>query len=373
MVKFLPVFIVSLVLAALAQRYSVYDGRAECYRRKNKVFFVLVAIVMSLFVGLRTRYNDTGAYRHGYEMIDPTSALMDGIEWIKLGDNPGFNFVNHILHMLGFSTQSFLMFYAVITIVIYIWFVRKYTTNIWLSVFLLFTMGVYGFALAAVKQCVAIAFALIATDRAIQKKWIPFVLWVIVAMLFHPYAILFFFIPLLMFRPWGFRTYGMLLIAGLIGISLEMLLGTLIDITTMLGDEYDVSSFSGEGVNVFRLAVIWAPVVLSFVCQKQLKQEDDRVGNLMVNLTMLNAAIMFIARFGTANYFARLANYFLIFQVLAVPLLLRYFIKQSRDVLTAVIVVCYLAYFVYGNVVMYGGFDAGYDAIHLSEYLKQVF
>ena len=371
--KLLPVFIVSLGLAILAEKYSVYNWDREQYERKNGLFFVLLAMAMSFFAGLRTKYNDTGAYRHGYELIDSKTSLMEGIDWIRIGDNPGFNFVNNVLHMLGFSTQSFLMFYSLITVCIYIWFVRKYTTNMWLSIFLLFTMGVYGFTLAAIKQCVAIAFALIATDCAIRKRWIPFVIWILIAMLFHPYSMLFLVIPLLMFTPWGVRTYGMLAVAVLVGISLESLLGTLIDITTMLGEEYEVSSFSGEGVNILRLAVIWAPVVLSFICQKQLRQENNRVGNLMVNLTMLNAAIMFIARFGTANYFARLANYFLIFQVLAVPLLLRYFTKQSKDILTAVVVVCYSAYFIYGNVILYGGFDAGYDAIDLNEYLRQLF
>ena len=42
---------------------------------------------------------------------------------------------------------------------------------------------------------------------------------------------------------------------------------------------------------------------------------------------------MFIALFGTANYFARLANYFLIFQTLALPWMLSYFDYKSKKTL----------------------------------------
>lgn len=376
MSKILPIFIASLILAGMAQYCSVYDLKTERYIRKDKFFFCILAAAMTLFVGLRTAINDTTAYTHGYELIKNSDGIMHNVDWFKIGDNPGFNFTNNILHALGVSTQSFLMFYAVITVCIYIWFIRKYTDHIWLSIFLFFTMGVYTFTLAAIKQCVAVAFCLIATDCALRKKWIPFVIWILIACTFHPYSLMFFAVPFLTFKPWGKKTYITLAIFGVLGISLQALLGKLVDVTTMLGEEYSISSFSGEGVNIFRLAVVWSPVILSWICHGyQLKSGDqkrDRADNLMMNLTMLNAEIMFIARFGTANYFARLANYFLIFQVIALPAMLKNFTKRSQKALTVCIVVCYMLYFIYANY-MYGSFDANYKSITITEYLRQLF
>ena len=43
----------------------------------------------------------------------------------------------------------------------------------------------------------------------------------------------------------------------------------------MIGEEYDASTFVGEGINIFRLAVIWAPIILSFITRKYLRKNPD--------------------------------------------------------------------------------------------------
>ena len=102
------------------------------------------AIVVAVFVGLRTSYNDTYTYRNMYESLDAGFGNIASLSF-SLGDNPGFWITNTILKTLGCSTQTFLMFYALITVGIYLWFIRKYTDNIWFSIFLFFTMGCYTF------------------------------------------------------------------------------------------------------------------------------------------------------------------------------------------------------------------------------------
>lgn len=73
---------------------------------------------------------------------------------------------------------------------------------------------------------------------------------------------------------------------------------------------------SAEKELTFRLLVTLVPLVMSFILRKQINDpyyEYDRQDNICLNLSFLNGEIMFIALFGTANYFARLANYFYIF------------------------------------------------------------
>ena len=157
--------------------------------------------------------------------------------------------------------------------------------------------------------------------------------------------------PLLLFKPWTSNTWKMFGLFGLAGILLQSMLGTIISLTTMLGEEYSVSSFTGGGVSLFRLAVIWSPTLLSFLGKRQLSRNSDEKANLIINLSMLNAEIMFVALFGTANYFARLANYFLIFQTMALPYLFKYFNTKSKQMLCAMTVICYLLYFYYANAI----------------------
>ena len=375
MTELMPVVIASMILAVLSHWKSVYSNSLERYKQNDAFFYVIMTVVMILFVGLRTRYNDTKTYLYGYEMINVSGGILAGVKDWSLGSNPGFILVSSALRYYQVSGQSFLMIFAVITIGIYMWFLRKYTTNIWQTVFLFIVMGVYTFALAAIKQCVAVAFCLLAVDQALKKHYVRYVLWIFVAVLFHPYAIMYLMVPFLLFRPWSVKTYVSLVVFGIAGLLLESLLGVVIDITTMFGEGYDVQEFSGEGVNPFRLIVCAVPLIISFVARRNIAQMDgkqQRAYYMFTNLSILNAEIMFVALFGTANYFARLANYFLIFQVLSIPWLFQFFEKKSRHLMMAVSVVCYCTFFVYENGINMS-FDADYDSISAVDYVLSLF
>ena len=157
----------------------------------------------------------------------------------------------------------------------------------------------------------------------------------------------------------------------LMPMLLRPLLGTVVNITTLLGEEYTVTSFAGEGVNIFRVLVCNVPLVLSYIYRKKLFADSSTAENLMINLTMLNGAIMFVGLFGTANYFARLANYFLIFQSLSLPWMLKKIGGRDRKMLTALMVLGFLAYFYYANVLAIP-FDQDFARLSLPEYLAQL-
>ena len=153
------------------------------------------------------------------------------------------------------------------------------------------------------------------------------------------------------------------------GFLLRPLIGTVVNITTLLGEEYTVSSFADEGVNIFRVLVCNVPLALSFLYRKKLFTNSSKMENLAVNLTMLNGAIMFVGLFGTANYFARLANYVLIFQSLSLPWMLKKIGGRDRKMLTILMVLGFAAYFYYANMIAIP-FDSDFARLSLAEYLE---
>ena len=155
------------------------------------------------------------------------------------------------------------------------------------------------------------------------------------------------------------------------GFLLRPLIGTVVSITTLLGEEYTVSSFTGDGVNIFRVLVCNVPTVLAFMYRKQLFADSTNEENLMVNLAMINGAIMFVGLFGTANYFARLANYFLIFQSISLPWMLKKIGGKNRQILTALMIIGYLGYFYYANMIAIP-FDQDFARISVAEYFAQM-
>lgn len=376
MSKLIPIMVFSLVLAYISDRKSFYEidsfGEKK-YICKEKLFYGIMALGMAVFVGLRTNGNDTHTYQMMYEAIADDLTAFKEIEWLKPATAPGLQFVCACLRNIGATAQDYFMIFALITVSVYLWFVQKYTSNLWMSVYFFITMGVYTFTMAAIKQTVAVAFLLIATDRAIDKKYMRFVFWVLIAELFHPYSFIYLIVPFLFFNPWNQNTYWLL--GGTIAVSLGLsrFMSSILAMTDAMGGAYDSSSFIGEGVNIFRVLVVWVPVVISFRAKKFMKENNNRATNLIVNLTMINAMIMFIGLFGTANYFARLANYFLIFQALALPYLFRYFNRESKVLIKIASVICYLLYFYYANVIANGAFDSDYDFITLFEFFEQLF
>lgn len=155
-------------------------------------------------------------------------------------------------------------------------------------------------------------------------------------------------------------------------MGLSRFMSGILAMTDALGGNYSSTEFLGEGVNIFRVLVVWVPVGLSFLARKYIRVNSDRISNYIINLTMVNAMIMFVGLFGTANYFARLANYFLIYQTLSLPLIFNYFTKQSKRLLIIVSVLCYFVFFYYENTIANGRFDEIYQFLSVYEYLGQL-
>ena len=343
--------------------------RYEGVRRREGLVTCLLIVVLGFFCGLRIWGNDTGTYLEIYEYLTPEWSKITPENTPEFSSGLGFFYVSSMLKTLGFTEQDYLMFFAFATVIPYVLFVRRYSRSAVFGVFLMFTTGFYTFSWAAVKQCMALGICLMALDYALEKKWIRYGLMVAVAMFFHPYAMVYFLVPFMMFRPWTFRTFLYTALFIAIGFYLDTLIGTVLDITDMMGAVYTEESFTGEGVNLFRVAVSFVPMVLAVLYGKKLFHDASEADCLMFNLAMLNALIMFVGIFGTANYFARLANYFLPAQVIVIPWILRKTHPRDRAWLTLACIAGYLGYFVYENAII-RPFDAGYSHMSFWEYIR---
>lgn len=369
MEKLLPVSIFAIFMAVLSHQRSGYDPIDGVYRKKERLFYAALSVALISLVGLRTFYNDTSTYLLGYQQLRESPEKYQNLNWLKIGENPAFVFVQGVLLQRNVSEQTFLMIFAIFTVGTTLWFYRKYSCNLWLSILMFLAISGYTFHMAAIKQCTAMAFCLIATDRAINKKYIMFIACVLLASLFHPYALMYLIVPFLFFRPWSKATLFMIAIFAAAGFGIEILIGTILNVTDMLGEHYNAASFMGEGVNPFRLMVVAVPAVLAFLVRDQIAENEEKDQHLITNLAMLNAEIMFVALFGTANYFARLANYFIPFQALAIPWLLKLFDQRGRRTMMLLVVLGYSLYFIYSQAV-HESFNSCYYGITLWDYLS---
>ena len=276
-------------------------------------------------------------------------AILTDFSW-ELGDNPGFTLLNSMMKAAGFSAQAFVLTYSILFVAAAVSFLKKYSSSFTLSIFLFVCAYGYLFSMAAIKQCASIAIGLIATPYLLKKKWISYVLIIFFAATFHPYILLFLLMPLLRFKPWTGGTWILLLTAVGAGLFLPRIIGTVVDAAALLGDGYDATKFIGEGVNIFRVLVASVSVLLTLVFRR-LVIGNDTQDNIFINCCFLYASIMFVGLFGTANYFGRLANYFVLFPAIVLPMILKKLPIRDRHFLSIAMVVCYLIYFYYGNAI----------------------
>lgn len=368
--KLWGIFFAALIVSFLIEQND--RRHIALHRRSKDIFFtVVLVLLLGLFCGLRTWYNDTVTYLGIYEQAPKLSSFLAEGK-MNFAQGIGFSFVNSALKTLGFSSQDFLMFYSFLTIIPYVKFIRRYSDSTVMATFLMFTTGMYTFTFAAVKQCVALAFCLLAVIAAIDRKWFSFSVHIVIAVLFHPYAIVYLIVPLMFFKPWSFYTYVCIILFVTIGFLLNSLTDNLLDITTLIGANYTEDTFVGEGVNIFRVLVAFVPMFLSLLCSNLFFINSPREMNLFFNLTMVHALIMFVGLFGTANYFARLANYFLPAPVVLLPWMINKLSLNSRRLIKSSCVVGYTCYFIYGNFIQHV-FDNCFSQMKLLDYLASHF
>ena len=371
MIKIIPITFLVLILSFFSEVFSEKDELKKTYIRKNKFFVVIIIIACTVFAMLRTGYNDTKTYLEIYDFL--TSPNIDlSVLKNNIRDSPGFLLLNQIIKHFKFSDNAYLLVYAFLTYAIYIWFIRKYSTDFLMSMFLFICLD-FTFPLAAIRQTIAVAFCLVAVDKYLNNKWFWFIFWLIIAELFHPYAFLYLMVPLFMFVPWNDnKVFYWLAFFIAVGIFLKPFMGIILSFISNFGKKYEESEMMGAGVNPLRVIITFVPLILSFILRKKIispEYEVDKKEGLLLNLTYLNGELMFVALFGTANYFARLANYFNIFPIIMLPRLFNMVSDRWRFLLKTVAVMCYLFFFYYSNVIAgWNPFDIEFVRIPLREF-----
>ena len=287
----------------------------------SKVIFFILCSYMICFSGLRTTFNDTVQYisTYSYRIPNMLGALAD-IDW-TIGANPLFEAYQIILKSLvSESGNVFIFVSALITVLLSLQFLRKYSVRFSISLFVFIAFCGYAFTMLAIKQTMATAIGIWAVSSYIENKYTRATALFLIAILIHPYVVLYLATPMLCNSIWNKRTILLLVVVIALGSSFGFLTRTLLSASAgLFGDQYDSIVFApGTGTTVYRLFAYMICPVLSFVYREPLKEYNNSFVNLCINLSIFAAGLIFLGMFGGALVFGRLANYFDLFVCLAV-------------------------------------------------------
>ena len=371
MTKLLILLVVSVVLAWFSeQKTRELQEKGQKYSVWKDLAYILLVTVLVLFAGLRISYNDTGNYIRAFNNSVGLSEFLADPDNFNPFKNPLFYMYESFLKSFTNNSQVLIFTTSLFTQISFVRFIKRYSQNFTFSIFLYFTLGTYVFTLAAMKQVVAMAVLMMAVPYLEKKQWVRYYLLVVIAALFHTYAIAFAVLPLFFRRPWKLFTFVFVGVVAVLMMNFETAITAFMDQANDLGKtlaEYEI--FDNHSVNTFRLLVYAVTPLISLIFQKWVFYNSSQRENMLVHMSIISLAFMSMGTQSGANMFGRMATYFELGIICCLPWMLKKIFNRSSFRLVAVAaIVCFLGYFTYANGIA-NNFGRDYSSISLLSFL----
>lgn len=354
MTYLIPLMAVCLLLAALSQWHtSQYAVPGKAYNRFTDWAFLLIIVILSVFAGSRVKYNDTLNYIRAFARVQPLSVYLADPENFSLFGNPLFGLYRSFLKTFTDNPQWLILTTSAFTQICFIRFIKRYSHNFTFSIFLYFTMGTFVFSLAAIKQVLAMAIMTLAFPYLERHKWGRYYLIVLIAMMFHTYAVVYVMLPFFRVRPWKTFTFVFVAVMAVILFNFEEALTSFMDQANDLGKTLsDEEVFDDATINVFRLGVYAIPPLISLLLHRWALTGNSEMDNIMIHMSIISFAFMSLGTQAGANMFGRMANYFELGTICCLPMMLKKsFETESYRLVSLIACVCFMGFFYYANAV----------------------
>lgn len=374
MFKLLTVFVIALLLAHASERNTKLAlAKGYNYKPRKDWAYVALVVVLTLFAGLRTSYNDTQNYMRIFNEAVGLEAFLANPENLNPLANPLYYIFQGVLKKFTNNPQVLIFITSLFTQCCFIRFVKRYSKEFTFSIFIYFTLGTFCLSMAAIKQIMAMSVITLAIPYLEQNKLGRYFLLVLIAMLLHTYAIAFAVLPLFTRKPWKVFTYVFVVVMVVLLMNFEEIITTFMEQADKLGKsiaEYEI--FDDNTINILRIAVYAVPVVISLIFQKWIFVDSSKMNHVLVHMSIISVALMCLGTQSGANMFGRMGNYFELGAVCCLPWMLKQtFNERSYRLVSIVAISCFLGFFVYGNAVNIV-FDLEYYAMSFGRFLMML-
>ena len=335
-------------------RKEIVLGKEET--RFHPWFALLVIAPVIIWAGFRSGagYVDTNAYIRMYEKI-PTGIgdLFHYITVVQTKD-PGFSiYLAIIKKIFGSSYTPFLFISALIQGLAVTFFFRKYSSQFMISMFIFIASTEYfSWMFNGLRQFLAVAIALIAFRFLFEKKYIPYVLLILLASTIHLTAIILLPVAFIVnSRPWSIRVFIVL------GIAVFALIATN-QFTDFLNSSLQDTQYSDSveywqqehfgGTNPIRVLVQIVPTVIAVVARRKLAENSNRIIDISINMSVVSTAIWLVSMVTSGIHIGRLPIYVSLFNNILLPYEIQIlFNEKDQRIVKIAMVVLYLAFSYY--------------------------
>ena len=350
---YLFVFLMVLYVFAKTanQQYKVYVAGEYEVRYKRFTALVIVAVLTYVAANRHENFIDTRSYIVNY--------MNSNFSWDRIlqmlqgdGKDKVFYITTGLLRKLfGERYRLYLGTIAGFCLLCVFRVYGKHSCNLFMTTFLFLASGEYVmWTHNGIRQFMAVSLIFAATDLLLKKKYIPYILIVLVASTFHGSALI--ALPVILIvqgRAWNFKAIFMLLVILALTSSTNLLEQLLVGVMENSQYSNDVDAvMSTGGTNMFRVLVFCIPPLLALLFRRQITQLNAPLINLAVNMSVVSMGVYIISMFTSGIYIARLPIYFSLFNYMLLPWMIeRFFEKNSAKLVYLAVIACYMGYYYY--------------------------
>lgn len=311
------------------------------------VSYIFAMLPLIFIIGMRSGIADTAAYIATFKALPTTFS-----EILKLsGRDHLFYQVSALIKCIYPHKNFWLTIIALVQTFLICVTVKRYSEMPGISFFFFIASTEFTYMLNGMRQFVAVTILFAAFHFLVEKKYIPYILLIILAAQFHGTAYVMLLGLLVSFiKPWSKPMYAFAVAVTVAMIFLEPILSGL----QIFFEDSEYSSemadlMAAEGINIIRAFVAFVPLVIGFFFRKNKLLFENRKTVLAFNMSILNAAFFIAASIVGGNLMARFAEYFTIFQLLLYPAIFKNCFRKGmeRNVFVLIFGLLYCIWFWY--------------------------
>ena len=319
---------------------SAYKASINKNDRAKKTFLLCCGAVLFFMIAFRNQYVgtvDSHRYYNNWLFLRDLPRSMLGNYLQNSEMDTGYLVVVWALSHIFPNPQFVFIFSAILFVIAVCNFIYKNSEDVCLSVVMFVCLGLYTFMVQGLRQAVAMCICLFALELYKNKKYVRFVLLVLLATLFHKTAIIFLLVGFLRLLKMEWKSYTFV---GLASATVLAGSGYIVEWSKVLFKEETYTTAAQAG-GFIATAIYVLILVVSFIfATKKQKKEDDFT--LFFYITYMGF-FSYLLRYVELAILERISYYFLFGQIILLPKILGNFDNKVRNIVkTIVIILCVL-------------------------------
>ena len=320
---------------------------------------LMLIIPLVVWAGFRADgFGDTAAYRNAFRAA-PTglSALVPYVT-AQSKDWGYAALVVLFKTLVSRSDAAFFLTVAAVQLLCLAATWRRCSRDYLFSVFLFVASTDYvAWMYNGMRQFIAASLIFACLPLLVRRRYVPAVLVVLLASLFHGTALLFLpFVFIVPGRAWNPLTLLFLAAVAAAVFFLDTFTGLLTAVMEETVYAPDVADLvNDDGTNLLRVLFYSVPAVMSLVFRRRVERANDPLVNVCVNLSVVTAGFYVISHFTSGILIGRIPIYFSLSNYILLPwLLTEVFTPASARELKAVCAGAYILFFYFQMGVTWG-------------------